>query len=321
MNSSNPVERPLADMVAVNHHMRSSPPAQTREQSFPGKLPSFSELLHTTRTTTPPQTIHRQNDSAGSSPPIEPQLHNSSWSESDQRRLSTLGDVHRPPVAQGCRTSSAIDPAFASRCPRVPRQYVVQSVGPGMHRYPSHSYVPPQQQSKSLSPHMRHHPSPAPQDHMSCASPCIQQPVAQDPVQQPMVQQDIMYEPRHSYYHESQAAVYVDCDRPNESGYARAGYPNYNSPYSGICLQQHVGLGQNAFNRKRQGNLSKEATNLLKDWFAANRTSPYPTEDQKKKLCNRTGMSLNQVSNWFINARRRALPKEQRERKANSREA
>jgi hypothetical protein len=110
-----------------------------------------------------------------------------------------------------------------------------------------------------------------------------------------MVPQSAMYEPRHNYYHEPQAAVYGGYDRPNESYFARAGFSSYDSSYSDIRFQQHVGIDHNAFNRKRRGNLPKEATNLLKDWFAANRTSPYPTEDQKMDLCNRTGLSLNQV--------------------------
>ncbi|KAJ4374738.1 homeodomain super [Neocucurbitaria cava] len=88
-----------------------------------------------------------------------------------------------------------------------------------------------------------------------------------------------------------------------------------------IRFQQHVGLDQNAFNRKRRGNLPKDATNILKDWFSLNRSSPYPTEDQKLELCRLTGLSLNQVSNWFINARRRAPQKEQREREANNPDA
>jgi len=110
-----------------------------------------------------------------------------------------------------------------------------------------------------------------------------------------MVQQGGMYEPRPSYYHEPQAAVYGGYERQNESFFTRPGYPSYDSQYGDIRFQQHVGLDHNAFNRKRRGNLPKEATNLLKDWFAANRTSPYPTEDQKMELCNRTGLSLNQV--------------------------
>lgn len=98
-----------------------------------------------------------------------------------------------------------------------------------------------------------------------------------------------------SYYHDHQAPAYSSYDRPQDSFYPRPAYSGYDAPYGDIRFQHNVGLDHNAFNRKRRGNLPKEATNLLKDWFAANRQSPYPTEDQKMELCNRTGLSLNQV--------------------------
>lgn len=100
------------------------------------------------------------------------------------------------------------------------------------------------------------------------------------------------------YYHDHQAATYSGYERSQDSYYPRASYSAYDAPYGGdIRFQHNVGLDHSAFNRKRRGNLPKEATNLLKDWFAANRQSPYPTEDQKMELCNRTGLSLNQVRN------------------------
>lgn len=77
----------------------------------------------------------------------------------------------------------------------------------------------------------------------------------------------------------------------------------------------------NSFNRKRRGNLPKEATAILKAWFNSHRESPYPTEDEKVQLCSQTNLTLNQVSNWFINARRRAPGKEQRDASSNNDEA
>lgn len=116
-----------------------------------------------------------------------------------------------------------------------------------------------------------------------------------------------MYDHRPSYYQDPQAAAHInpyDAGR-RDSYYARPPYavvpPSYEHGYPSqhydVRFQQHVGLDQNAFNRKRRGNLPKEATNILKDWFNANRVSPYPTEDQKIDLCNKTGLSLNQVCN------------------------
>lgn len=70
------------------------------------------------------------------------------------------------------------------------------------------------------------------------------------------------------------------------------------------------GIGLNGDNkqRKRRGNLPKETTDKLRAWFMAHLNHPYPTEDEKQKLMQQTGLQMNQISNWFINARRRQLP-------------
>jgi hypothetical protein len=51
----------------------------------------------------------------------------------------------------------------------------------------------------------------------------------------------------------------------------------------------------NSMTRKRRGNLPKEATKLLKDWFGQHNDSPYPTEDEKQDLCRTTGLQISQV--------------------------
>lgn len=60
-------------------------------------------------------------------------------------------------------------------------------------------------------------------------------------------------------------------------------------------------------NSRRRGKLPKPVTDLLKSWLLDHASHPYPTEDEKKRLCDATGLSISQVSNWFINARRRIL--------------
>ncbi|KAF2834974.1 hypothetical protein M501DRAFT_921412, partial [Patellaria atrata CBS 101060] len=54
---------------------------------------------------------------------------------------------------------------------------------------------------------------------------------------------------------------------------------------------------------KRRGNLPKQATNAMKEWFSLHVDCPYPDEEQKQQMCRDTGLNMNQVSNWFINAR------------------
>jgi len=188
--------------------------------------------------------------------------------------------------------SSAIDPALAGYSPRVAQHHALPPATSSMHHRPSLSYPPPHQ---PLNPHMRNQSSPGPPA-MAFSQPYVQQSVSQPP----MPPHGPIYEHRHSYYQEPQAPVYGSYERSQEGYYARASYGGYDSSYGDIRFQQHVGLDHNAFNRKRRGNLPKEATNLLKEWFQQNRQSPYPTEDQKMELCNRTGLSLNQVRGFFV---------------------
>ncbi|CEG73628.1 Putative AhpA [Rhizopus microsporus] len=60
--------------------------------------------------------------------------------------------------------------------------------------------------------------------------------------------------------------------------------------------------------RRKRGNLPKDVIVILKEWLQEHSGHPYPTEEEKKLLVQRTNLSLNQISNWFINARRRLLP-------------
>ncbi|ORY91405.1 homeobox KN domain-domain-containing protein [Syncephalastrum racemosum] len=60
--------------------------------------------------------------------------------------------------------------------------------------------------------------------------------------------------------------------------------------------------------RKRRGNLPKSVTTVLKQWLIEHTEHPYPTENEKNSLGDKTGLTINQISNWFINARRRILP-------------
>lgn len=48
--------------------------------------------------------------------------------------------------------------------------------------------------------------------------------------------------------------------------------------------------------RRRRGNLPKEATARLNDWFALHATYPYPKEEEKQRLQEETGLSMSQVS-------------------------
>ncbi|KAJ3072159.1 Iroquois homeobox 3 [Podochytrium sp. JEL0797] len=52
-------------------------------------------------------------------------------------------------------------------------------------------------------------------------------------------------------------------------------------------------------------NYSPEIRAILLSWLGLNREYPYPTDQDKNDLAQKTGLTLQQVNNWFINARRR----------------
>ena len=88
--------------------------------------------------------------------------------------------------------------------------------------------------------------------------------------------------------------------------------------------------------KKRRGNLPRDVTDMLKQWFEEHLAHPYPTEEEKQMLCRRTGLAMTQVgttawtwregtdrgvqiSNWFINSRRRRVPEMEQQAKAEKR--
>jgi Homeobox KN domain len=58
--------------------------------------------------------------------------------------------------------------------------------------------------------------------------------------------------------------------------------------------------------RKTGTRFPREAVTILKKWVDIHRDHPYPTEDEKDDLRQRTGLSVTQISNWLANSRRRS---------------
>eukprot|EP01097_Dermamoeba_algensis_P003843 TRINITY_DN2605_c0_g2_i2.p1 TRINITY_DN2605_c0_g2~~TRINITY_DN2605_c0_g2_i2.p1 ORF type:complete len:210 (-),score=59.43 TRINITY_DN2605_c0_g2_i2:125-754(-) len=81
-----------------------------------------------------------------------------------------------------------------------------------------------------------------------------------------------------------------------------------NNTITGTVFGDYTGNGSASEGvAKRRANLSKVATDRLKQWLFENLNHPYPTEEEKATLCHETGLQLEQVCNWFINARRRIV--------------
>ncbi|KJE94912.1 pre-B-cell leukemia transcription factor 3D [Capsaspora owczarzaki ATCC 30864] len=57
--------------------------------------------------------------------------------------------------------------------------------------------------------------------------------------------------------------------------------------------------------RKRRINLSREAQQVLNDWFLAHIEHPYPSESEKEQLADQTNLTMRQISTWFANKRNR----------------
>ncbi|XP_042505879.1 homeobox protein knotted-1-like 7 [Macadamia integrifolia] len=57
--------------------------------------------------------------------------------------------------------------------------------------------------------------------------------------------------------------------------------------------------------KRRAGKLPGDTTSVLKTWWQEHSKWPYPTEDDKAKLVEETGLQLKQINNWFINQRKR----------------
>ena len=121
---------------------------------------------------------------------------------------------------------------------------------------------------------------------------------------------------------------------PSSSTYGSTSYSYHMTPsYNGNQYQNSYGWPvqfesedvTSQVPKKRRGNLPRNITDMLKQWFEEHLAHPYPTEEEKQMLCARTGLAMTQVSgfartlgqgadsgaqisNWFINSRRRRVP-------------
>ena len=88
------------------------------------------------------------------------------------------------------------------------------------------------------------------------------------------------------------------------SGYPPGSMPpqDYRHPYGGMPPYPNGGLNFDTAGdyvdgkqKKRRGNLPKPVTDILRMWFADHIAHPYPTEDEKQILMQRTGLTISQV--------------------------
>lgn len=55
--------------------------------------------------------------------------------------------------------------------------------------------------------------------------------------------------------------------------------------------------------RRKRRNFSKQASEILNEYFYSHLSNPYPSEEAKEDLARKCGITVSQVSNWFGNKR------------------
>lgn len=58
-----------------------------------------------------------------------------------------------------------------------------------------------------------------------------------------------------------------------------------------------------ANSKKKRTSFPRNTTKALKEWLRRNILNPYPSEEEKKKLCREFDLTCPQLQTWFINAR------------------
>ncbi|MFS7996803.1 putative transcription factor Homeodomain-TALE-KNOX family [Helianthus anomalus] len=66
-----------------------------------------------------------------------------------------------------------------------------------------------------------------------------------------------------------------------------------------------VDIREEILRKRRAGKLPGDTTSVLKAWWQSHAKWPYPTEEDKARLVEETGLQLKQINNWFINQRKR----------------
>ena len=54
------------------------------------------------------------------------------------------------------------------------------------------------------------------------------------------------------------------------------------------------------FFRRKRRNFSKQATEMLNEYFYSHLSNPYPSEEAKEELARKCGISVSQVSTYYF---------------------
>lgn len=101
----------------------------------------------------------------------------------------------------------------------------------------------------------------------------------------------------------------LNCGDVDESGASECGSQFPDHELKGMLLKKYSGylssLRKEFMKKRKKGKLPKDARLALLDWWNSHYRWPYPTEEEKAKLAEATGLDQKQINNWFINQRKR----------------
>jgi hypothetical protein len=236
-----------------------------------------------------------------------PPSHYSMDQRAERQPLPSLTTGYHQPRSNGHSTGSSLSSAFSE--PTSP------------HSLPGHPYSPARHYAERSNPEMRERsasnlpfPSrdePLPHFHpfhsRSQTVPTISGPQPAPPGSLPAfgayghhIPPQPMH-PVHDPFHVNRGSFATQ--QPLPPGFQHEPRPRFDSAMQHCVIpQEHYGPPQyysnmpnQNFARKRRGNLPKESTKVLREWFRQHEDSPYPSEDEKTELCKQTSLAMSQV--------------------------
>lgn len=81
--------------------------------------------------------------------------------------------------------------------------------------------------------------------------------------------------------------------------------PVQTGTFTGLKTLRSLNGPSNGQQKKSGARFSKDAIKVLKTWLSDHLAHPYPTDEEKVDLKEKTGLKKTQISNWLANARRR----------------
>lgn len=80
--------------------------------------------------------------------------------------------------------------------------------------------------------------------------------------------------------------------------------PNFTAQSTGDQSSDDSDDDSKPFRPSSRSNYSTTITKVLNRWFKAHLDNPYPTEEERIDICEKTGLTRKQLRVWLINSRK-----------------